>query len=200
MQRCYVALGTNLGDRLLNLGEARRRLALLGEHRPGPVLESPALLPPGDPTPQPAYLNGVDQLDTPLTAVALFHQLKRIERQMGRLVATRWAPRLIDLDLILFGDQVIQTAELTVPHPAMHQRRFVLEPLAALAPDAWHPIFRCTARELLERTGLPAFGASVLRGRRSRDAVLGEPRDCSRAAPVGPGRAGPSSESPAVRR
>ncbi len=152
MQRCYVALGTNQGDRLLNLSEARRRLALLGEHRAGPVLETPALLPPGDPTMQPDYLNTVDQLDTALSALSLFHQLKRIERQMGRLVTTRWAPRLIDLDLILFGDQVLETPELSVPHPAMHLRRFVLEPLVLLAPDAWHPLFRCTARELLERS------------------------------------------------
>lgn len=149
--RCYVALGTNLGDRLLNLAEARRRLALLGPHRAGPVVETDALLPKGDPTPQPRYLNSVDELDTSLAPLALFHQLKRIERQMGRVVTTRWAPRIIDLDLVLFGDEVIQTPELTVPHPAMHQRRFVLEPLAALAPRAQHPLFQVTVGELLTR-------------------------------------------------
>ena len=149
MTRCYVALGTNLGDRLLNLAEARRRLALLGAHLAGPVIETAALLPPGDPTPQPRYLNSVDALETTLGPVALFHQLKRIEREMGRAVTTRWAPRLIDLDLILFGDEVVHTAELTVPHPAMHQRRFVLAPLAALAPEARHPVLGETARALL---------------------------------------------------
>lgn len=151
MARVYVALGTNLGDRLLNLAEARRRLALLGEHVAGPVLETDALLPPEDPTPQPRYLNAVDQLDTRLSAVELFHALKHIERQMGRVVTTRWAPRLIDLDLVLFGDLVLETEALTVPHPGLHQRRFVLEPLAALAPDALHPGLRQTARALLRR-------------------------------------------------
>ena len=149
MTRCYVALGTNLGDRLLNLSEARRRISLLGAHVAGPVLETNALLPPDDSTPQPKYLNSVDQLDTSLDALALFHQLKQIERQMGRTSTKRWAPRIIDLDLVLFGDTVLQTPELIVPHPAMHLRRFVLAPLAALAPGARHPLLGRTASELL---------------------------------------------------
>lgn len=149
MARCYVALGSNLGDRLLNLSEARRRLAQLGTHRPGPVLQTPALLPKGDSTPQPDYLNSVDELDTTLPPVALFHQLKRIERLMGRRVSTRWAPRIIDLDLVLYGDEVIETPELTVPHTSMHQRRFVLWPLAVLAPEVRHPLLRQSVRELL---------------------------------------------------
>lgn len=139
MTRCYVALGTNLGDRLLNLAEARRRLGFLGERVSGPVLETAALLPPADRTPQPKYLNSVDQLDTSLAALELFHRLKRIERQMGRVVSTRWAPRIIDLDLILFGDEVISTPELTVPHPSMHERRFVMGPLAVLLERAAKP-------------------------------------------------------------
>lgn len=151
MVRCYVALGTNLGDRLLNLSEARRRLSLLGARRAGPVIETAALLPPGDSTPQPNYLNSVDELDTTLPAIELFHQLKRIERQMGRVLATRWAARLIDLDLVLFGAQVIDTPELVVPHPSMHERHFVLWPLAVLEPDALHPRLERTARELLEQ-------------------------------------------------
>lgn len=151
MVRCYVALGSNLGDRLLNLTEARRRLALLGPHRTGPVIETVALLPPGDSTPQPKYLNSVDELDTPFSAATLFHQLKHIERQMGRVVTTRWAPRLIDLDLVLFGAQVIDTPELVVPHRAMQARRFVLWPLAVLAPEALHPRLQRTARELLDQ-------------------------------------------------
>lgn len=149
MARCYVALGTNLGDRLLNLAEARRRLALLGELVRGPVLETPALLAPGDRTPQPAYLNTVDQLETSLSPFSLFHQLKRIERLMGRVPATRWAARIIDLDLIFFGEELIDTPQLKVPHPAMHQRRFVLEPLVRLAPQARHPLLGRTAGELL---------------------------------------------------
>lgn len=151
MARAYVALGTNLGDRLLNLAEARRRLSLLGVRVAGPVLETAALLPPGDSTAQPAYLNTVDQLDTPLGPLSLFNELKRIERQMGRAVSTRWAPRIIDLDLIFFGDEALETLELTLPHPSMAKRRFVLEPLAALAPEARHPVLGLTVRQLLER-------------------------------------------------
>ncbi len=149
--RCYVALGSNLGDRLLNLTEARRRLALLGPHRAGPVIETVALLPPGDATPQPNYLNSVDELETRLPAVALFQKLKRIERDMGRVLTTRWAPRLIDLDLVLFGAQVIDTPQLVVPHPSMHERRFVLWPLWVLAPGARHPRLGRSARELLDQ-------------------------------------------------
>lgn len=149
--RCFVALGSNLGDRLLNLSEARRQLSLLGLHRAGPIVETEALLPPGDRTPQPHYLNSVDELEVELSALDLFHELKRIERRMGRVVTTRWAPRIIDLDLLLFGEQILQTAELTVPHASMHARRFVLEPLVQLAPDAWHPVLKKTAKELLDR-------------------------------------------------
>ncbi len=146
--RCYVALGTNLGHRLENLLEARRRLALLGAHRAGPVLETPALLPAEDPTPQPPYLNSVDALDTVLTPLGLFRALKFIERDMGRVLTTRWAPRLIDLDLLLHGEAVLDSDLLTVPHPRLHERRFVLEPLVTLAPEAWHPGLRRTARQL----------------------------------------------------
>jgi len=149
MTRSYIALGTNLGDRLLNLGEARRRLSSLGVCTRGPVIETAALLPPEDPTPQPAYLNTVDALDSALDAESLFQSLKAIERRMGRRITTRWAPRLIDLDLVLHGDTVLDTPELTVPHARMHERRFVLEPLVALDPNAMHPVLHRSARQLL---------------------------------------------------
>lgn len=148
--RAFIALGTNLGDRLLNLSEARRQLASLGELRTGPVIETPALLPPEDPTPQPAYLNSVDALTTALSPRELFTELKRIERHMGRRVTTRWAPRIIDLDLILFDDLVHADESLTIPHPRMHERRFVLEPLAQLAPDLRHPLLGQSMRALLK--------------------------------------------------
>ncbi len=153
MTLAYVALGTNLGDRLLNLAEARRRLARLGALRAGPVLETKALLPPGDRAPQPKYLNSAVELSTSLSARALFVALKRIEREMGRAVTTRWAPRLIDLDLVLFGDEVVRDADLVVPHPGLALRRFVLEPLAVLAPGAVHPLEGVTVGALLRRLG-----------------------------------------------
>lgn len=153
MTVAYVALGTNLGDRLLNLSEARRRLAALGPLCAGPVLETAPLLPPGDRTPQPAYLNTVVELDTGLSARALFKALKRIERDMGRATAARWAPRVIDLDLVLFGDAILNEVDLVVPHPGLPHRRFVLWPLAVLAPHARDPVSGETARALLRRLG-----------------------------------------------
>ncbi|MFZ5442987.1 MAG: 2-amino-4-hydroxy-6-hydroxymethyldihydropteridine diphosphokinase [Myxococcota bacterium] len=148
MSLAYVALGTNLGRRLDHLAEARRRLSALGALRRGPVLETDAWLPPEDPTPQPRYLNTVDELDTALAPLRLFTELKRIERLMGRVVTTRWAPRVIDLDLVLFDDVVLRSEALTVPHPRMHERPFVLRPLAALRPGLTHPVLGRTIAEL----------------------------------------------------
>lgn len=127
--RAFIALGTNVGNRLLNLREAVRRLRLLGAVREGLIIETAALLPKENPAPQPPYLNTVVELTTSLGPIALFHHLKRIERVMGRVTTTRWAPRIIDLDLVLFGTQTVSTPELTVPHPRAHERDFVKGPL-----------------------------------------------------------------------
>jgi 2-amino-4-hydroxy-6-hydroxymethyldihydropteridine diphosphokinase len=173
MTLSYVALGTNLGDRLLNLAEARRRLGLLGPLRAGPVLETDALLPPGDRAPQPRYLNTVVELSTSLGARALFAALKRIEREMGRVETTRWAPRVIDLDLVLHGAEVVEEPSLVVPHPGLALRRFVLEPLVVLAPGAWHPGLHATSAELLDRLmyGSPARRLSGQGGGKGTHAV-----------------------------
>lgn len=141
-ERIFVALGSNLGDRRAQLDEAVRRMGAL----PGtsvvavaPVLETEALLPPDDPTPQPRYLNTVAELRSGLEPLPLLRALKDVERALGRVVTTRWAPRLIDLDLILYGSRVLASAELTLPHPGLLTRRFVLEPLRSLWPDAVDP-------------------------------------------------------------
>lgn len=148
----FLALGTNVGDRLLNLAEATRRVSLVPGVTVvarGPVIETPALLPPGDRTPQPDYLNTVIALETSLSPRALFEAVKRIERDMGRVATTRWAPRIIDLDLVLWGERVVKEPGLVIPHPAMHERLFVLAPLAAIAPDAVHPVLGKSMRALL---------------------------------------------------
>ncbi len=129
MTAAYVALGTNLGDRLLNLAEARRQLRLLGALTEGLVFETRALRMPGDTAPQPDYLNTVDRLETGLGPLALLRQLQRIEALMGRRRTYRWGPRVIDLDLILHGAQTMRSAALTLPHPRAHQRDFVRWPL-----------------------------------------------------------------------
>lgn len=138
-ERVFVALGANLGDRRAQLDEALRYIGGLEGTTVlavAPVLETAALLPPEDPTPQPDYLNTVAELRTTLEPLPLLRALKAIERSMGRLSTTRWAPRVIDLDLVLFGDRQLHSDELTLPHPGLASRRFVLEPLLALWPEA----------------------------------------------------------------
>ncbi|MDP1920307.1 MAG: 2-amino-4-hydroxy-6-hydroxymethyldihydropteridine diphosphokinase [Myxococcales bacterium] len=138
-ERVFVALGANLGDRRAQLDEAVRRIGELEGTTVlavAPVLETEALLPPEDPTPQPDYLNTVAELRTTLEPLPLLRALKGIERSMGRLTTTRWAPRVIDLDLVLFGDRQLASDELTLPHPGLASRRFVREPLLSLWPEA----------------------------------------------------------------
>jgi 2-amino-4-hydroxy-6-hydroxymethyldihydropteridine diphosphokinase len=137
-----IALGSNLpssfGDRAANLQEALRRLEALGRvtavssfHDTDPVGYED----------QPRFLNAAALLETELSPIDLLRGLLAIEHTMGRdrENAPPKGPRVIDLDLLLFGDVVLQTHELTLPHPAMHERRFVLAPLAEIAPEMEHP-------------------------------------------------------------
>jgi 2-amino-4-hydroxy-6-hydroxymethyldihydropteridine diphosphokinase len=144
-----VALGANLGDRHVSLKEALRRLSTIGEivrvstfHDTAPV----GLLD------QPRFLNAAVLLETDLQPLELLHALLAIEQAMGRdrASAPPKGPRVIDLDLLLYGDAVLQTPELTLPHPAMHDRLFVLAPLAEIAPTLLHPILHCSIQELCE--------------------------------------------------
>ena len=111
-------------------------------------------------TDQPQFLNCAVALETSSTPEQLMLQLLTIEKAMGRQRIQKKGPRTIDLDILLFGDEVVDTPGLTIPHPAMQHRRFVLEPLAEITPDAMHPLLRKTVRELLEE--LPS-GQSVRR-------------------------------------
>jgi 2-amino-4-hydroxy-6-hydroxymethyldihydropteridine diphosphokinase len=130
--RAYLGLGANLGDREANLKEAIRRIEGLGTvAATAPVVETE----PWGVTDQPRFLNTVVALDTDMGAEKLHHALRRIEVEMGRTPGIRYGPRLIDIDLLLFGDETIDTPELTVPHPRMKERAFVMEPLAEIAPD-----------------------------------------------------------------
>ena len=125
----YVGLGANLGDREATIREAAR---LIGALRLSSIAETE----PWGPVPQPRYLNAVAELDTPLTAHELIVHLLDVERRLGReRVGPRWGPRTIDLDLLLYGDETIDEHALTLPHPRLHERRFVLEPLAELVPE-----------------------------------------------------------------
>lgn len=136
--RAFVGLGTNVGDR----PEAIERAVDALDGSPDiQVIRRASLFEtePVGPVDQPWFVNTVVELDTGLGAEALLAQLKAIETDLGRVPRERWGPREIDLDLLVFGDSVIHTSELVVPHPELPKRRFVLEPLAELAPDLIHP-------------------------------------------------------------
>ena len=152
LERVFVGLGSNEGDRLRNFEEALRRLRAVDGVRAvnGPALlyANPALLPASDARPQPPYLNTVVELATKLSPQALLAELLRIECAMGRLRRARWAPRVIDLDLLLYGARTIDEPGLRVPHPELARRDFALVPLAALAPELPIPPHRQTARAL----------------------------------------------------
>jgi 2-amino-4-hydroxy-6-hydroxymethyldihydropteridine diphosphokinase len=149
-KRVYLSLGSNMGDRAANLQSAIEDLSHLGEIAAVSAFYETE---PIEFTDQPWFLNCAVALDTEKTPAQILTALLEIERTMGRLRTKQKGPRTIDLDILLFGDSSVNTAALTIPHPAMHERRFVLEPLAEIAPDARHPILDKTVREL--RDSLP---------------------------------------------
>ena len=157
-ERAFVAIGSNLGDRLTNL---RRAVTLLGEC-PGVRVLGSSRVYETDPVgpPQPDYLNAVIELDTDLSAHELLHALLDVERELGRVREERWGPRVIDLDLLSVDLQVVDDEALTLPHPRMHERGFVLVPLLELDPDPMLPGGRSIG-ELRPGAGFAAGGVRV---------------------------------------
>jgi 2-amino-4-hydroxy-6-hydroxymethyldihydropteridine diphosphokinase len=150
LRLAHIALGSNLGDRKANLDGAIKALAT----RPGITLKAVSrymeTAPVGVDEQQGPYLNAAASLETSLDPFEMHRLLLEIETLFGRVRGERWAARTLDLDLLLFGDQVITTEVLTVPHPRMHMRRFVLEPLSEIAPNAVDPRGGKTITQLLD--------------------------------------------------
>ncbi len=149
MKTVYIALGSNLGDRVANLLLAREQV--VSPHvrltRASSIYETA----PREIVDQPWFLNQVVKAETTLFPRQLLARLLRIEQEMGRLRTIAKGPRLIDLDILLFGDAIVHAAGLEIPHPRMAERRFVLEPLAELAPALRPPRSSLTVRELLAK-------------------------------------------------
>jgi 2-amino-4-hydroxy-6-hydroxymethyldihydropteridine diphosphokinase len=159
VRNVYLGLGSNLGDRDAYLRAAIGKLAeLLHLERVSSVYESEPLLV----VDQPLFHNLACAGKTPLDPFSLLRALKRIESDLGRVPGPRYGPRVIDIDLLLLDDVVLTTPELTIPHPAMLQRAFVLIPLAEIAPGQRHPVARRTIEELalsLDAHGVRRQGA-----------------------------------------
>lgn len=147
MTKVAVALGSNIGDRRQNLETAVRALedrAVLDDIREAPVYESDPMYVEDQAT----FMNSVVTGNTALTPATLLSALKTLENDLGREVSVRNGPRLIDLDIVIYGNQVISEETLEIPHPRMHERPFVLQPLSQVWPDWRHPVAGATAREM----------------------------------------------------
>jgi len=142
----YIGLGSNLGEKKDN---CRKAIALLAKS--GRVVRASSLYrtEPVGLAEQDDFVNAVVEIETILPPEALLDQCRSIENELGRVRTVRWGPRTIDVDILLYGAVMIETPELTIPHPLLHNRRFVLVPLCEIAPHVMHPKLQRTASDLL---------------------------------------------------
>jgi 2-amino-4-hydroxy-6-hydroxymethyldihydropteridine diphosphokinase len=153
MTRVCIGIGTNVGDRHGHLAQARRAIAALPQTG-GPAFSDSYETAPVGPIEQGDFLNAAAVIETDLPPRDLLAHLREIEQQAGRAPQSqrvKWGPRPLDLDILLFGDLILDNDDLTIPHPHMHERWFVLKPLADVAPNAVHPRLKTTVAELLRQ-------------------------------------------------
>ncbi len=147
METAYLLLGTNLGDRAHNLASAHRLLNEIGTIKAlSPVYITAAW----GRTDQPDFYNQAIEISTKLEPAELLKSIKSIEIRTGRTNIIRWGPRILDIDILFYGDFIIETENLVIPHPRMHERRFALIPLHDICPKLIHPVSGKTITELLE--------------------------------------------------
>jgi 2-amino-4-hydroxy-6-hydroxymethyldihydropteridine diphosphokinase len=147
--KTFLLLGTNLGDRKKNLTVARNSIEL----NVGPIIKASTIYRTAawGKTDQPDFLNQAVEVETEFPATRVLKEILEAERIMGRMRSVKWSERLIDIDILFYGNSVVNTPELTIPHPQLPHRRFALVPLAEIAPDFIHPLLNLTIAALLER-------------------------------------------------
>lgn len=149
--KAFIGLGSNLGDRRKNIERAIEELKLSHMVRVTKVSKLYESEPVGGP-PQDKFLNGVAEIETDVSPRMLLALLKVVENEIGRRSSgVKWSPREIDLDILLCDDVIIDEADLKIPHPLIHLRRFVIEPLYEIAPEVIHPVLKKSIKELLNR-------------------------------------------------